>query len=105
MPQLAVTETPAEQANRVALPGEINGDFVDRFTLAHVAYGAAAQRYGLSFATTMALAVAFEALERPLKEAFPGKFPNPTQGSVPNMIGDVLAAGVGWGASRWLRRR
>lgn len=105
MPALVLTETQQEQAARVARPGEINGDLIDRFTLAHVASGAAAQRYGLSLGTTIAAAIAFEFAERSAKRRFPEMFPNPTQDTAANMIGDVIAAAVGWKLSQMIRKR
>lgn len=105
MPQVAIVETPQEQAARVAHPDETNGGWLDRYTLVHASSGAAAQRLGLSFGTTVALAVAFEFGERSAKRRFPEMFPNPTQDSGPNMIGDVVAAAVGRQLSRALGKR
>ena len=86
---------------RGAHSGEINGDFVDRFTLAHAAGGAALGLMRTSFPTALVVAVGWELVERPLKDAYPALFPHETQDTLPNAVGDVLAVLGGW----WLVSR
>ncbi len=83
-------------AQREALPGEINGDAFDRFTLAHLGWGAALGALGLSFPLTVAIGVAWEFVEDPLKDQFSGLFPNATHDSTENAVVDVLAVMLGW---------
>lgn len=79
-----------------AKPGELNYALVDRYTAAHGAWGflLAAGRIPLGY--TIAFAVGWELLERPLKDAFPKLFPYRTQDSFQNAAGDALAMVAGW---------
>lgn len=90
-------------ADRIASPGEINGDVVDRFTLAHGAAGVLAGSVGVGPLGALALAVGWEIVERPLKRALPGAFPNATQDTWGNMVGDVGAFMIGWFIANRLR--
>lgn len=74
----------------------INRTPIDRFTLAHFALGFVLGRTGASFAATVALAIAWEVVERPLKSSAPALFPNPRQDSAPNALVDIGAAMVGF---------
>lgn len=85
----------------VASPGTINGDMLDRFTLAHAAVGAVYGLAGLGGAPVVALALGWELLERPLKDAAPQLFPHATQDTAANAIADAAAVIVGW----WVVRR
>lgn len=98
-------ETAAQKSMRVARPGEPNGDFVDRFTFVHAGYGWAMHGIGVPLGATLVGAVLFEIAEREMKRRSPESFPHPTQDTIQNQVGDVLAAAVGWYVSRRLRRR
>lgn len=89
-------------AARTARPGEINYPAIDRFTLAHYAWGVilGASRFPLWGA--LAFAVGWEIIERPLKRRLPRIFPHGTQDTVPNMIGDASAMLLGWATWRVL---
>jgi len=82
--------------NRKAKKGEINGDLFDRFTLAHFGVGV-----GLGGLTPMPLwgvalvAVGWEVIENPLKDAAPDAFPNPTHDSLGNSVVDAGAMMAG----------
>jgi hypothetical protein len=86
--------------DRIARPGEINGDAVDRFTLAHYAFGVMLGAGRLPWWAVPLVAIGWEALERPLKRHIPGAFPHASQDSWPNMIGDALAVIAGWATFR-----
>jgi hypothetical protein len=83
-------------ADRMARPGEINGDALDRFTLAHYAFGVLLGAGRAPWWSVPLVAVSWEALERPMKRAWPRVFPHSSQDSWPNMIGDALAVLFGW---------
>lgn len=85
-----------------AAPGQINAELVDRFTLVHAGVGVLLGYVGLSGGVAAAVAVGWELLERPLKDSYPQLFPNPSQDSLPNMIGDSVAMMLGWMAGRRL---
>ncbi len=86
-----------------AQPGQINGDVFDRFTFAHASVGASAAAMGFGLMPTVLLALFWELIERPLKDKFPQAFPNASQDTAPNAIGDVLGVLAGWSAVRALR--
>ena len=88
-------------AQPTAAPGTINGDTVDRFTLAHAAVGAAYGMLGLRWGTVVVLAIGWELLERPLKNAVPQAFPHATQDTAANALADTAAVIGAW----WLVRR
>ena len=80
-----------------AREGEVNFDFVDRFTFAHAAIGVGYALAGLSVVTALLLAVAWEIAENPLKVRFPAIFPHATRDTLRNAVGDVLAVAAGSG--------
>ena len=86
-------------------PGTINGDALDRFTLAHAASGAVAGALKSPWWATLAGALLWELVERPLKNKYPEAFPNSSQDTVPNAICDVAAIMVGWGAAQLIFHR
>jgi hypothetical protein len=83
-------------APRQALPGEINGDALDRFTFAHLGFGAACGWLRVPWWATMGLAIGWEIAEDRLKTKYPAVFPSATYDTPANAIADVLAAGVGY---------
>lgn len=79
-----------------------NHAVVDRYTIAHLGVGLVYGALGLSFLPALGLAVGWEIAERPLKERVPAIFPQASQDSWPNMIGDIAAVMLGWAALRYL---
>lgn len=77
-------------------PGAINQDAADRFTFAHGAAGWAMQRFGFGMPATAAMAVGWELIENPLKDALPSVFPNASHDTPKNAATDVGAALAGW---------
>jgi hypothetical protein len=86
---------------RAAGPDEINGGWVDRYTIAHFASGTLIRLLGkkqIPWWGALLLGIAWEVVERPLKEVFPGMFaPYDTQDSLQNSISDVVALMLGYG--------
>lgn len=87
----------------VALPGSINGDALDRFTIAHGALGFAMGVLGAPGWAAVSWALGWELLERVLKDRIPRAFPNATQDTAPNAILDAGAVIGGWWLGRKLR--
>ncbi len=88
---------------RTARPGEVNYPVVDRFTLVHAGFGALLSILGASRGQALAMAIGWELLERPLKRSMPQIFPDSTQDTIPNMIGDAIATELGYLAMEKLR--
>jgi hypothetical protein len=84
-----------------AQPGTINGDLLDRFTLAHAGVGAVYGLMNLSLPAAAVLAIGWEVVERPLKDEFPELFPHSTQDTLANAALDAAAVLAGW----WLVKR
>ncbi|MEO6709771.1 MAG: hypothetical protein ABI054_06385 [Planctomycetota bacterium] len=78
----------------------MNYDFIDRFTLVHASIGVAYALFGLGFAVTAALAVAWEFVENPMKSHLPRIFPNASKDTLRNAVGDTLAVISGWYVTR-----
>jgi len=83
-----------------AKEGEVNFDFVDRFTFAHAAIGVGYALAGLGVMSALVLAIAWEIAENPLKVRFPAIFPHATRDTLRNALGDVLAVIAGWSLFR-----
>lgn len=91
---------------------EINGGWVDRMTVAHLAAGMLANLYTkgrVGFWGALGIGVGWEVLEWFLKARFPGIFePYDGQDSAQNMAVDVAAVVAGWWvasklpAGRWI---
>lgn len=79
-----------------ARPGEDNYPLFDRWSLGHVGKGAFLRSSGVGAGATFAIAVAWEVLERPLKDCFPALFPESSQDTLQNMVGDVISTLSGW---------
>ena len=89
---------------RLALPGEINGDPIDRFTLAHLGWGAAFGAAGAPWWVALLSSVVWDVLlEPPLKDHFPRIFPNATQDTPQRVATDTAAWMLGWGVVTTLR--
>ena len=86
---------------RTARPDEINGGYVDRYTVVHVCSGILIRGLGkkkIGWLAALGLAVGWEFLEHPMKDAWPGVFaPYDTQDSFPNSFVDVVAVMLGYG--------
>lgn len=78
-------------SDRIARPGEINGDAFDRFTLAHLGAGVAMGALRVPMWLVVVLALGWELAERPLKRKFPGAFPHSSQDTAQNAIVDAAA--------------
>lgn len=83
---------------RDALPGEINGDALDRFTIGHGAVGVLMGLGRMPWWGALTVAIGWEFVERGLKEAIPAAFPNATQDTTSNAIFDSMAMMLGWTA-------
>lgn len=80
-----------------------NLDMFDRFSFAHMFFGVVSGALGSHPALTFTLAVGWEVAENPLKDRFPGLFPNHSHDTLANATGDVLATMVGWAIGHQLR--
>ena len=77
--------------NRTAKPGEINHATFDRFTIGHAAIGALMGLSRVPPGWAAAVAIGWEIVERPLKNALPSMFPHSTQDTPQNAVADALA--------------
>lgn len=89
--------------SNVAHRGEINGEATDRFTLVHGAFGVIMGAIGVPMFAAVGVAIGWEFLERPLKDAFPQAFPHASQDRIPNAVCDAAAMITGWGVGRTAR--
>lgn len=80
----------------LAQPGEINHGAVDRYTAGHFSVGVLMGLGRISFWPTALVAVGWELVERPLKNAYPGAFPYSTQDTTTNAVADIVAMMLGW---------
>ena len=93
-------------AQRLAQRGEINGDPIDRFTLAHFAWGAGMGAVGAPWWLALGTALIWDVvLERGLKDRRPEWFPNATQDTAEHIATDAAAWMLGWGCTSTLRGR
>ena len=83
----------------------INYAPVDRYTIAHFAAGEIMGAARLPFWAVALVAVSWELLERPMKDAHPTLFPRQTQDSLANATFDALAMVGGWWSFRALDKR
>lgn len=85
---------------RAALPTEINGGWLDRYTVAHFAAGSLMNLYTKGRCPAwgaFAMAVGWEVLEWWMKNKWPALFhPYDTQDSVQNMGVDIAAVMAGY---------
>ena len=75
----------------------MNETFLDAMSLVHVGVGSGFRLFRVPLWATVIIAVAWEIVEHVLKTSHPRWFVFPSQDSLPNSIGDVLCAVVGWG--------
>jgi len=87
-----------------ATPGQINYALFDRYTIAHGAVGVGLGVMRAKWWQALALTVAWELIETPIKRRFPGAFPYKTEDSLQNAIGDSIGVMAGWGAWKLLER-
>jgi hypothetical protein len=87
---------------RVAGPGEINGNPVDRYTIGHAAFGVLMGLGRVPWYGALGVAVGWEFLEHWLKDHVPRAFPNATQDTLANSTFDAIAMMLGWGAIKAL---
>lgn len=92
-------------ANRTALPGEINHDAVDRFTIGHAAVGTIMGLARLPWWVAITVAIGWEVIENPLKDRFPQLFPHATHDTLANATFDALAMIAGYAFIRALPPR
>lgn len=92
-------------AEPTARPGEINYPPIDRYSLLHGLVGVAAAVMGLSFWSTLGIAVAWEVVEHVLKNIVPALFRYPSQDTLINSMGDVLSTLVGWALTTVARQQ
>lgn len=85
-----------------ALPGEINYDVLDRFTLVHAGSGAIMGLFRLPWWVALLGAVSWDMAERVLKYGFPQLFPNYTQDTPQHIAVDAAAWMVGWAVTKQL---
>lgn len=83
--------SPAELAGQAIAPTVLN-----RWTFAYAGAGAGMRRLGFTVIETGVVAVAWEVAQRPLKEAFPGVFPDPQVDTLLGAAVDVGAMLLGW---------
>jgi len=91
---------------RLALPGETNGDPIDKFTLAHFAWGLGFGSVGAPWWVALGSALLWDIfVERALKDAHPEWFPVASQDTAEHIAVDAAAWMLGWGAVRTMARR
>jgi hypothetical protein len=89
---------------RPSLPGEINYEPIDRYTVPHAAAGVVLGAARLPLWAVALVAVGWELVERPLKDAHPSLFPRQSQDSLANAAVDALAMVGGWALWRYATR-
>lgn len=85
---------------RRALPGQINGDAVDRFTIGHAAVGVIMGLARAPWWFAIPVAIGWELVETPLKRRVPQIFPRSTADRPVNAFFDAAAMIGGWAAMR-----
>jgi len=76
--------------------GGINRAFLDPYSLVHALVGVVMASFGFGLLPTLLLAVGWEVAEHLLKNVAPALFPHPSQDTLANSAGDVLASVLGW---------
>jgi hypothetical protein len=91
---------------RLAVRGEVNGDPVDWFSLAHFGWGAAMGALGFSWPVALGTALFWDfVLEPPMKNTWPHYFPHPTQDTVEHIATDAAAWLLGWGTAVTIQQK
>lgn len=85
-----------------AWPGTINYPLFDAMTLMHLAVGVALGLFRMGALAALAVAVGWELAEHLLKDCVPKLFVFPSQDSLANAAGDVMATMIAWAAARGL---
>src|SRR5262245_35900884 len=83
--------------------GEINHPPFDPMTLVHGGIGLALGLFRLGLLPTLVVAVGWEVAEHVLKDCLPHAFVFPSQDTLANAAGDVMATLVGWRLSRYVQ--
>ena len=78
---------------------------LDWYSVGHAVAGVAYGAVGYRWYTALVWAVAWEAIENPLKDEFPGIFPDACRDTLPNAIGDVAGVMLGWSIGSYIRRK
>lgn len=84
-----------------ARSGEPNADAFDRYTFGHLAAGVLLGLARARALPVIVLALGWEIIERPLKNALPSWFPYSSQDTPENAIVDAAAVLIGW----WVFKR
>jgi hypothetical protein len=87
---------------RTALPGEINYHPFDRWTIGHLGVGVWFGLLRAPWWATLAAAIAWEIVERPLKDRLFTPMVGSTQDTTVNAVFDVIAWMAGYGAMMML---
>ncbi len=86
----------AGQHQVVAVSGQINHPLLDPFSLVHFGVGLGLGIFGFGLLPSIGIAVLWEVAEHLLKNCLPHAFVFPSQDTLVNAVGDVLATVVGW---------
>ena len=81
-----------------------NGRFFDAFSIAHVTWGALFELAGVPIVPALGAAIAFEAIENPMKTALPAVFADSAADGWQNMAGDVASFAGGYALSASVKR-
>jgi hypothetical protein len=85
--------------------GQVNHAAFDPYSLVHALVGLVMFRLGAGLLPTLLLAVGWEVAEHVLKNLIPAVFPHPSQDSLANSAGDVLATVLAWTVATAIARR
>jgi hypothetical protein len=86
--------------NRMAEPGEINGDYFDRYSFGHAAFGVMMALGRVPPWAAVFIAVTFESSEDWLKDNLTPLFPYATHDSPKGFVGDIASTLAGYAAIR-----
>jgi hypothetical protein len=89
-------------SNRKALPGEVNHDLVDRWTLGHLGAGWGLGLVRAPWWVALGIALGWELVENPLKRHVFRSMIGSTQDTFANSVVDVITLMVGWGMMKAL---
>lgn len=82
------------------LPGGINQDPLDRYTLAHFGSGVVCGLLKVEWWQALLLSLGWDVLERILKDVAPQIWPHPSQDSLQHVAVDTAAWMLGWASAR-----
>lgn len=78
----------------------VNQSPIDRFSVAHFAWGMAMAKLQFKPVQAVFTAVSFEVMEDVMKKKYPSAFPNPSLDSKENALIDILFSMAGFGFGR-----